>query len=142
MTTTTTWRDFADRLTPEQIELLGRATHADEVDLLNLARDFATQNAVHDAHRHVLPPHDAMTTYPWFDAGEGRVSRFWTGSAWELTSGTWVRIGGEQSTDGTTSRHVEIRPPRHSDGEMTAAQARETARALIAAADEIDRMSA
>jgi hypothetical protein len=51
-----------------------------------------------------------------------------------------VRLQGIQHADGRVERQIAV-SPLHEDHPLTIEQARQFARALIAAADEIDQMS-
>ncbi|MBZ4622562.1 hypothetical protein [Mycobacterium avium] len=52
-----------------------------------------------------------------------------------------VYVHGTQATDGTVTRHISVHQ-LHADNPVTAAQARQLARTLVAAADEADMMAA
>jgi hypothetical protein len=96
-----------------------------------------------------LPP-DAVKVFDWYDENDPLdapparevkpgVSRYFLGSSWVVkTSRTDVSvyIDGMQYHDGTVCRHVVL-----DDDAMTPQQARALGAALIAAADEADRMA-
>ncbi|BBY36310.1 hypothetical protein MMAN_04440 [Mycobacterium mantenii] len=86
----------------------------------------------------------------WLDAGTPHAYRTWHG--WHRTIAAddpgdrpWsddieVYVHGTQATDGTVTRHISVHQ-LHADNPVTAAQARQLARTLMAAADEADMMA-
>ncbi len=103
------------------------------------ARDYAEQNRVQAKNAHIPPPIGATDTHIWSDDGEV-VSRTFYGRQWRVADSI-VLIVGTQYGDGSVARQVEVHAAESSDGELTAAQARELAAALLAAADELDRLN-
>lgn len=146
----TTWRDLADALTPAQVSYLEQWESHPEVppladggvrspedhaeSLLFSAREYISQNAAAALYADVAPPADDGTYYPWEHIGDGRWTRFFTGTEREVGE-TTVRITGMQYADGTITRTITA----HCE-DVDAATARLLAAALIEAADELERL--
>lgn len=149
----TTWRDLADALTPPQIAYLenwenhpeippmadGSAPPAEQhaLGLLFAAREYVGHNAAAALYADVAPPPDDGQHHHWQHDGDGKWSRFFTGSTREVGD-TTVIISGFQDSSGTITRSITV------DGDaedLDAAQAREVAAALLDAAAELDRLS-
>lgn len=154
------WRKLADQLTAEQIAYLEqweahpqvppradgapRSTEEQRTALLFTAREYVWRNSAAERFAHVAPPLGA--TYV----------EHWTGDAWEsgdpamrVFEGTKRRcghmevlVGGWQDSTGTVQRDITVSSTeRFSDGQMSAAIARQVAAALIEAADEIEQLT-
>jgi hypothetical protein len=131
-----TWRDVADRLTSAQITELERLERDEPHTLLELARQWATNNMTAAAQLdQVATPAGAVRTFGWqrdtnwFRDFEGTMRR--GGPA-------RVQICGRQQADGSTRRWISVHT-RHLDA-LDAATARELAAALNDAADEMERL--
>lgn len=84
----------------------------------------------------------------WLDAGTPHTYRTWHGvhrtiPADDPGNRPWsddieVYVHGTQTADGEVTRHISV-DQLHADNPITAVQARGLARALIAAADEVER---
>ena len=161
------WRDLADQLTDEQvaeIEYMERENIPPRVTAeqghLNYARMAAAHNLVQALHAGIPTPADlgkirARSEFGFADATEvddwtewDRLenqtiyARPYTASARDVGPVT-VELAGVQYADGQVRRYILTRPNSFgNDGEMTAAQARALAAALLDAADEIERMDA
>lgn len=137
--TETNWRDISTELTAEQITRLESAAHMSDADLTDIARNFARRNQTQAAHAHIPVPAGAVKAGDWFDDGE-RVSRAVYGTE-RLVADTVIDIAGEQDVDGTTSYRILVQAREASEGALTAVEARAAAAALLAAADELDRLN-
>ena len=150
----TSWRDLADQLTPEQISRLenmrdgwSKDTGPAEIRLclLVIARDMAQTNLADGYYSHVPLPAGAVKVHEWDDRNEQvGAFRYFTGTSRvvdrdDRDDDIDVLIEGTQYPDGSVDRLIGI----HSldDGPLTIGQARQLARALIAAADETEQMS-
>lgn len=162
MTTThddnaTTWRDLADALTPKQIayiedwerhpELPPMADGSPPRDgahragLLFTAQEFVKTNAAAALYADVPAPPDATFVDDWMEWGEDdSYSRSFGGTKRVIDPYWFVDINGVQYSDGRIERTIRADTTEEfNDGEMTAAQARLIAAAIIEAADELDR---
>lgn len=134
-------------LTAEQVARLDdyqRNKVMPDADLRGLARSLAADNLLAVMYSDVAPPADAVEVDAWFDLGddaENNVIRTWTGRSWALRNGGQVRIGGVQDHTGRTTRTVSLELPKGGDGEMTVAQAKAAAVALLSAVSEIGRIT-
>ena len=135
--TAQTWRDVADQLTAAQIAQLERLERDEPQTLLEMAREWAAENATAAApFDDVAPPDGAVRTFQWqldsnwFRDFEGTTRR--CGQA-------RVQICGRQQADGSTRRWITV----HSRylNSLDAVAARELAAALTEAADEIERLA-
>ncbi len=145
-----TWRDLADQLTPEQIAELEAQEHDldDEPDdrrliLLGYARGHAQRNLTE--HLLGLPPPSTIplpagaTTRGWDTINPDGISE--RGLEWsrrDLDKGN-VAVDGWQDAKGTVTRGISFYGMVEGE-RLTAVQAREFARALLAAADELDQL--
>lgn len=134
------WRDLLDSLTDKQISHLAASTHMSEPDLLEVAQDYAEQNRIQTDYAHIPAPAGATHTFPWSDDFGDGVSRGFYGAEWPVGE-VAARIVGEQSTDGSTTQTIEVRHRERTNGELTANEARKLGLALIAAAEELDRLN-
>lgn len=141
-----TWNGI-EGLTAEQVERLDdyqRNKVMPDAELRALARSMAADNLLGVMYSDVAPPADAEVVHEWFDLGddtENNVIRTWTGRSWKVRGGGRVQIGGVQDHTGRTTRTVSLELPKGSDGEMTVAQARAAAVALLSAVSEIGRIT-
>jgi hypothetical protein len=93
-------------------------------------------------------PAGAVEVCDWYVFGGKYDSRYFTGSSWiiEGDADGWhkdaihVFIHGMQQPIGEVDRLLSA-GPLHPDNPITSKQARDAARALVAAADEYDRLS-
>lgn len=145
----TTWRDLADALTPSQVDYLkdwerhpelppradGTARSDDEHQeaLLFTAREFVGSNAAGAVFADVPPPPDAGQHYPWQETSDGGCTRFFVGTSRKL-GGAEVLISGIQCSDGSISRSITA----NATEDMDATEARQLARLILEAADELD----
>lgn len=99
-----------------------------------------------DAGRGIPDPAGALTLYDWYvdtdEAGNPELVRAFRGSHCEIDTpgrgpGCQVWVYGMQHGDGAIERGIWV----DNAEELSAATARQLARALISAADEIDRVS-
>ena len=145
--TARTWRDLADQLTPAQVrtldrieaDLLARDAPADQVaaTLLDHARYHAQHNLCDTTmFGHLPTPTCARFLDHFEDQGTGSFLRRFDGTVWDIDD-IQVEVIGIQHDDGTVERAVYV-----NGEELTAGQARELATALIAAADEAERLAA
>lgn len=130
------WRDVADRLTPAQIAQLERLERDEPQTLLEMARQWAAQNATATApFDHIAPPIGAVRTFDWqldgswFRDVEGTTRR---------AGPVRVQIYGRQLADGSTRWWIAVHTRVDALG---AAAARELAAALTDAAGEIERLA-
>jgi hypothetical protein len=86
----------------------------------------------------VLAPFDATDVCPWLTPADGIVRQLFVGTM--RGDRVHVNILGRQFADGTVKRFIQSDAGylRH---EFTSAEAREHARLLIAAADELDHLA-
>lgn len=141
--TTTTWRDIADQLTPEQIAEMEEweSQHPDEQKgLLLEARDYAEDNLRGMVmFPHITPPPDAQGTLGCWTEQSGQWSREFDGTGRDPLREFEVSIAGRQYCDGTTERYAKVygsEKQRFTSGDLRVAAA-----VLIAAADELDRLT-
>ena len=134
--TAQTWRDVANQLTAAQIAQHERLERDESGTLLEMARQWAANNAISgEPFGDVAPPTGAVRTFAWqldsnwFRDFEGTTRR--GGPA-------RVQIFGRQQADGSTRRWIAVHS-RYLDT-LDAAATRELAAALIDAADEIERL--
>lgn len=135
--TTQTWRDVAGRLTAAQIAQLERLEHDEPQTLLEMARQWASENEITGSPLdEVAPPTGAVRTFgwqrdsDWFRDFKGTLRR--AGLA-------RVEICGRQEADGSTRRWITVHA-RHLDA-LDAPAARELAAALTEAADELELLA-
>lgn len=138
-----TWRDFADRLTPEQwaklVRLESQGEHDDEaVLLLRYARDYAFHNAV-AARIDVPVPVGVVKVDDWEPGRDGQPCRFlW--SAVRRIDGHDATVSGaaEQYFDGTIEDAAAHIDHGALEGPLNASQLRQLAVAVLEVADELD----
>jgi hypothetical protein len=138
----TTWRDLSDLLTAEQIAELEYCEReqippglADEQHRVNCARMMARDNLIQQLCADIASPVDA-TGEPdvWQEWGDG-YGRMYSVSSRDVGPMT-VDVCGVQFDDGRTETSISILAGEVE--QMSAAQARQLAAALVAAADEMD----
>jgi hypothetical protein len=129
------WRDLADRLTAAQVAQLERLEQDEPRTLLQLARQWAAENAT-DAvlFDDVAPPAGAVRTFAWQLDGDGTWFRDFEGPTRRVGQAR-VHIYGRQQADGSTRRWIAV-GCRDLD-QLDAAAARELAAALADAADDL-----
>lgn len=142
---TTTWRDYTDQLTAEQVASLEHCESGLSVDpraaaaLAEHARDMAETNAVDARYADVPLPAGAIQNDGW--SRHNDTGNWYRLIEWAViptqTPAVDICIDGRQATDGTFTREVALYAE---DVRLTAAQARAVAAALSAAADELDRL--
>jgi hypothetical protein len=141
-----TWRDLADQLTPEQVttldrieaDLLARGAPADIVAtvLLDHARYNAQHNLADTAMFGHLPAPAVARFLSHFEKNStGSWLRRFDGAIRDIDD-IRVEVIGIQHGDGTIDRAVCV-----NGEELTSSQARELAKALVAAANEADQLS-
>lgn len=121
----TTWRDYADKLTAEQIERLehSEASRLDAfplspcrinaaAELIHQAGRYSEENALQVTLAGVRAPEDAVTVHPWEVDEEVRT---FVGSSWRvpatrdlLANEIVIEIHGLQRSDGTVTRWLHI----------------------------------
>ena len=143
------WRDPAHELTPHQItELESCERELKPVPglLLEIARTYAAENTLNAFYSDVPAPAGAIRVDDWNETRDGSAAfRYFDGTRYAVQAGLQdgvndakVAISGTQHPDGRVERCIRIYAD---DSELKGAQAREVARALIAAADELDRLA-
>lgn len=155
--TATTWHDLRDQLTPQQIAELedwerqpgippqadGSAPDAEALRqaMLHCAREHTEENLAAVLYADLPVPPDATTGLDdWLSWGDGEYLRFFNGT--NRTDGpVRVYIDGYQNTSGKVVRSIKMRVSERVDDEMTPATARKAAAMLMAAADELDRLT-
>lgn len=149
--TATTWRDLTDQLIPEQIAYLenwearpdlppmasGEAPPLEEhyAALLFAAREYAIQNAAAIEFAHVPPPPDEGEHQPWTNLGNNNWVRYFYRTPCKVGPAS-VAISGVQSSDGSIKRWIYVEEV----DDLDPTTARQLAAALIAAADELERL--
>lgn len=155
--TATTWRDYADQLTPGQVqhlarreELLRRGSRhrrddADiDADLLGDARDHIEGNKRDQRFAHIPEPAGAVYCWHWESpelTGASSWRREVEGRAWSVGSGPGrvsIHLGGFQYEDGTVTYWCDV----EANWQLTPAQAGDVATAMAEAAAELARLSA
>ncbi|MGD9620077.1 MAG: hypothetical protein AB7G47_09720 [Mycolicibacterium sp.] len=159
MTTThdqTNWRDYADKLTPNQLAYLERweanpslpvaqAEHTWAVEtqhdaMLFTAKECAETNALNARFADFPAPPDAQTVDSWSHWGGDEYYRPFTGTV-RRDGGVTVSITGRQQNSGAVEREIQVTGSALSDDRLTATEARIAAPMLLAAADELDRIA-
>ncbi len=164
-----TWRDLAEQLTPEQLARFEELEHTfrhnallpkrwwstaprsnSEITdvLLTAARADASNNLGAAMIGDVAEPAGADVVYGWHDADTASAARYFEGAHRAIERRTdrnqdddiEVYVAGLQRPDGVVEREIVVHQ-LHADYPITAGQARQLARALMAAADELDRMT-
>lgn len=136
---TGTWRDLADQLTPEQVAKMESWEREGDKPLTIriIAEKAAQENTLAREYARVPLPADATGAAGW----EGEPpSRYFSGTE----RGNLLRVGiaGFQWPDGRTERHVWVsNKDGQVMGDLTPDEAREYAAGLVAAADELERLS-
>ncbi|MDA2891258.1 hypothetical protein PDG61_10090 [Mycolicibacterium sp. BiH015] len=154
-----TWRDLADQLTAEQVAHLeyweahpelpprsdGMQPTAEEQRsrLLFSATESAWRNRAAERYSHITVPPGTTWAGDWsgdlWDSGEPATRHF---EATKRCCGHMeVSAGGWQDSNGRTEWQITVQSTEQfNDGQMDAALAREVGAALIAAADELERL--
>lgn len=143
------WRQYADELTPEQIEHIEYVQSMDypeyvpsvkrrEIETVELAGTYVERNRKNAEYADVPVPPGAEAGFDWGPEfpGEWRRSLVW-GDYPTGIEDVYVLVSGWQKPDGTYTRQVGLFVD--DDIEMTAQQARTLAAALLKAADDFDR---
>ena len=135
------WRDIADQLTTAQVENLERFERAAQTPqaaqklLLAIGRRYASDNlngAV--LFPEIAAPPDAMKMYAWEEGDDGVWSREFEGMVRDVGLAEILVVGKQFSNDDRCERSVVVGVAH----QLTAAQVRELAAALLNIADEID----
>lgn len=145
--TATTWRDFAEQLTAEQIAAIehceqqvppGVDTSAHYIDT---ALAYISDNEAQAACAHIPTPADALgEPSHWISWGESDHARTYT--CWALEVGGFeVQISAWQFSDGRPAER-EILFEDTDGQDMTAGRARLLGQLLVEAADTLDRLNA
>jgi hypothetical protein len=147
--TATTWRDLADQLTPQQIQML-TDWEGENIPLgipdarqghLNAARTMIERNLRQALCADVPLPADALDELGvtlWEDWDGLRSARMYAVAKLPVAgTNVTIHVVGWQFDDGSSERTVSLLLDEES---MTTAQTRALAAALIAAADEMDRL--
>jgi len=143
------WRQYADELTPEQIEHIEYVQSMDypdyvpsakrrEIEAVELARTYVERNRKNAEFADVPVPPGAEANFDWGPsfADEWRRSLVW-GDYPTGIEDVYVLVSGWQTPDGTYTRQLGLFVD--DDIEMTTQQARTLAAALLKAADDFDR---
>ena len=141
----TTWRDLADQLTPQQIAEMEYCEReqippglSEPRHFLNSARAMIRHNLVQAMCADVPPPSEATGTLcDWEERDGDRFGRMFTVSRADVAD-TGVEICGVQYDDGRIERAILL---TDAPEDITAAEARALAAALLAAADDLDRLT-
>ena len=135
--TAATWQDLADQLTAEQRErLAANAAHLTDAELLAMARHWLDFDKLQTELAGVPAPAGAVRCSSWFRDGDQPLRSAY-GQRWIFGGGS-VELSVDQTADGSIGPwRVEVAVD---DGlvDMSAAQARQLAAALTAAADAMD----
>jgi hypothetical protein len=137
------WRDIADQLTPDQVAHMEslQPQFEDKPDaLLFLARHEAAENLRSSVmFGHIKPPPDSKWCFRWQQDDDAVWFREFWGEETHLEGASiLIAVTGRQFNDG----HCEttgVTIAGQAINKLTAAQARELARLLVDAADEIER---
>lgn len=133
-----TWQELADQLTPEQIAMFSESVNRTADELLDEARDYASQNLLQSALADVAPPAGTIEVSPWYHDGDIASRTIYAGR-WHVGNIT-AMITGDQTAGGASTWQIEFREDEGTCGDLTAAQARELAQVLLEAADRLDRL--
>jgi hypothetical protein len=133
------WRTV-EGLTDEQTARLTAGTHMKPDELLDIARDYAAQNQLQAALADIPAPPGAISAGAWWQWHDEAATRTVYGNRWEVGNAVIV-VMGEQSADGAARWQIEVQAVDGTNGDITAAQARELAAALVQAAQELDRLT-
>lgn len=144
-----TWRDLVDELTPEQVAKLTKFESAspgsaDEVTelLLETARDHVRKNRNDKVlFGHLPAPVDKVDLWHWEKSDSGYWSREFTGTA-RKAGAVNVSITGVQRTNGSILRRANLYVDEGADPLLSPDELRAVAAELVAAADEMDALSA
>ena len=132
------WRDVADRLTPEQsakFELQERSCH-DPATMRAMADEPAAANTTGVTSGQIAGPPDAVRIYGWQTHGERTWHEF--DCSTRHVGSAVIRVRRQQFSDGSCERWISISAT--TGEEFQAEQARELAAALQAVPDEADRL--
>jgi hypothetical protein len=138
----TTWHDIADQLTPIQVDHLtwlegdpmgGILVRSEQH--LRLARGWASYNLAQSFHADVPPPADAVDVGPWIKRTDGARCRSFRSVTGIGGLDIAVETNGSQHTDGRTEGRVSVTGALSN---LSAADLRDVAAALLAAADRVE----
>ena len=137
------WRDLTDQLTPAQIAELEYCERqqvppgiSNPQNQLNHARKMAELNIARAIFADIAPPADAIgDVNPWSDYGEDLYERMFT--SWRHPA-VDVVIVGSQYSDGSVERFIMCEADTEN---LSAANARQVARALTAAAERLEGLA-
>ena len=136
-TAPTTWADLADQLTADQRDrLTANAAHLTDAELLSMAQHWVDFDQLQTDLAGVPAPAGAIRCSSWFRDGDQPIRAAY-GQRWIFGGGS-VELSVDQTADGSIGPwRVEVAVD---DGlvDMSAAQARQLAAALTAAADAMD----
>ena len=141
-TTSTTWTEVQDQLTPTQAARLRAADDMGVMPaavLLEAAIGYIDGNNLQREFAGIPAPADAIKVFLWFDPidATGRILRYFNISS-ESVGGCEVLAYGTQYTDGSCERYIRVQSSTDgSSDEMTAAEARQVAASILVAADKV-----
>lgn len=147
-TTTTTWRDFIEQLTAEQIADLERCEREQvppgmntSAHFINAALSFIAENEAQKRCAHIPTPADAIgPPTHWVEWDDGVWARGYT--AWRGRAGGFeVQISAWQFSDGRPAERDIAFEDTDDSQDMTADRARELAALLLEAAGLLDRLN-
>ena len=150
MSAPTTWRDYADRLTPDQIadfEAMGSTSDAElayafpstpvEESRQRIAESMLKSARLQAEHRHIPLPPGAADADTWQDDGDGDISRVVYGRRWEVDHMN-VFVSAVQTADGAAEWSLTAAVD---DEDTTPELVRRFAAALLDAADEYEKLT-
>ena len=135
-TTPTTWHDLADQLTAEQRDRLAAADDMPPAELLAMARHWIDFAKLQTDLAAVPAPEGAVRCSSWFRDGD-QPTRAAYRQRWIFGGGS-VEVSCNQAADGATGPWRAEVAVDQGLVDMNAAQARQLAAALTAAADAMD----
>ena len=135
-TTPTTWHDLADQLTADQRARLAAAADMPPAELLAMARHWIDYAQLQADLAGVPAPAGAVRCSSWFRDGD-QPTRAAYKQRWIFGGGS-VEVSCDQTADGATGPWRAEVAVDQGLVDMNAAQARQLAAALTAAADAMD----
>lgn len=135
-TAPTTWQDLADLLTAEQRDRLAAAADMPPAELLAMARHWIDYAQLQADLAGVPAPAGAVRCSSWFRDGD-QPTRAAYKQRWIFGGGS-VEVSCDQTADGATGPWRAEVAVDQGLVDMNAAQARQLAAALTAAADAMD----
>ena len=135
-TTPTTWHDLADQLTADQRARLAAAADMPPAELLAMARHWIDYAQLQADLAGVPAPAGAVRCSSWFRDGD-QPTRAAYRQRWIFGGGS-VEVSCDQTADGATGPWRAEVAVDQGLVDMNAAQARQLAAALTAAADAMD----